>query len=151
MTMQRARRTNPYPWTWEVPTVIAVCVLLVMVLVVHLARAVANLCSAGSWEFTPRSALFTSLPNILAGHADAGMPHRAAHAGDLQLMVWIVTFESMTLAAVVLTLRSGLRRWGPGRIVGMASPGEAEQLLGRSRLRRSAGVIRPDLLRGMDR
>jgi len=37
------------------------------------------------------------------------------------------------------------RRWGPGRMKGMASPGEAEQVLGLTRLRRNAPLIRPDL------
>lgn len=151
MTLQHARRTSPYPWTWEIPAAIAAAVLLVMVLAVHLARAVANLWSTGTWQFTPRPSLFTSLPGILTGHAGAGLHSLSEHASSGQLLFWIVTFELVALVAVVLALRSGLRRWGPGRIHGMASPAEAETLLGLSRLRRNAAVIRPDLHRGPNR
>lgn len=38
-----------------------------------------------------------------------------------------------------------LRRWGPGRIQGMATASEAEQLLGVARLRKVADIVRPDL------
>jgi len=41
--------------------------------------------------------------------------------------------------------KAALDRWGPGRTHGMASKAEAEQLLGRTRLRRAAEVVRPDL------
>ena len=36
-------------------------------------------------------------------------------------------------------------RWGPGRLRGMASRGEAERLLGVTRLRKVRSVVRPDL------
>jgi hypothetical protein len=61
--------------------------------------------------------------------------------------VWIGVAEAVVLAALILLLRWGLRRWGPGRIHGMASPGQADRLLGQARLRRNAAVIRPDLHR----
>ena len=37
------------------------------------------------------------------------------------------------------------QRWGPGRMRGMATAAEAEKLLGVTRLRKVAGILRPDL------
>jgi hypothetical protein len=53
--------------------------------------------------------------------------------------------ELTVLVAVVVTVVWAARRWGPGRVQGMATAAEAEQLLGVSRLRRNAAVVRPDL------
>ena len=38
-----------------------------------------------------------------------------------------------------------LQGWGPGRMRGMATSGEAERMLGLTRLRKVAGIVRPDL------
>ena len=38
-----------------------------------------------------------------------------------------------------------LQRWGPGRMRGMATSAEAERMLGVTRLRKVAGIVRPDL------
>lgn len=144
--MQQERRTNPYPWTWEIPTAISGAVLLVMALAVHVARAIANLGAGAGWQLTPRPALFSSLPGLLSGDATAGLSAASpAHASSGQLWFWIVATELILLVAIVLILRSGLRKWGPGHIRGMASPGEVDQLLGLARLRRNAAMIRPDL------
>ena len=144
--MQHARRTNPYPWTWEIPTAIIAAVLLVMALASHLARAVANLLAGGGWQLTPRSELFSSLPRLVSGDARAGLPETSiVHASSGQLWFWIAAAEVAALVVVAMVLRWGLTLWGPGRIQGMASPGEADQLLGVGRLRRNASMIRPDL------
>ena len=37
------------------------------------------------------------------------------------------------------------QRWGPGRMRGMATAAEAEKILGVTRLRKVAGIVRPDL------
>jgi hypothetical protein len=146
--LQQSRRANPYPWTWEFPVAGIVAVLLVMALAVHAARTVANAAADGGWQFTPRAALFRSLPGLLAGDATAGLATTpGTYAGALQLWVWIGVAEAVVLAALIGLLRWGLRRWGPGRIHGMATPGEAGRLLGLTRLRRNAAVIRPDLHR----
>lgn len=146
MTIQQSRRSNPYPWTWEIPTGIVLAVLLVMSLVTHVARSSANFISGGDWDFTARGDLFTSIPGILGGDATAGLTGPPAnYASGQTLAIWIALTELATLAAVVWLLVWGMRRWGPGRVQGMASPGDAEQLLGLSRLRRNAHLIRPDL------
>ena len=51
----------------------------------------------------------------------------------------------LVVAAVGWAVKFGLDRWGPARLRGMATAAEAEVLLGRTRLRRHAKVIRPDL------
>jgi hypothetical protein len=146
--LQQSRRANPYPWSWELPVAGTVAVLLVAVVAVHAARTVANAAAGGGWQFTPRAALFRSLPGLLGGDATAGLPTVPdSYAGAQQLWVWMGVAEAVVLAALIGLLWWVLRRWGPGRIHGMASPGEADRLLGLTRLRRNATVIRPDLHR----
>ena len=146
MKLQQARRTNPYPWSWEIPVAVIVTVLLAMVVALHAARAVANAIVGGGWQFTPRSALFSSLPGLVTGDATAGLTTvHEVHATANELWAWIALTELVVLVAIAFVLRSVLRQWGPGGIQGMASPSEADHLLGISRLRRNAVMIRPDL------
>ena len=146
-TSQQARRRDPYPWTWELPLGILLAVLLVAALAAHLGRALANRIAGAGWAFPDRADLFTSLPGLLAGDATAGLHETTSPmATSDAVLTWSVVVELLVLAAAVLVaLKSGLGRWGPGRMRGMASRHEAEQLLGRSRLRRNAPIIRPDL------
>jgi hypothetical protein len=71
--------------------------------------------------------------------ASTGLCHRR------QRVTWAVAVEVMLLAVSVLLLKLVVDRWGPGRLRGMASRGEAERLLGVSRLRKVRSVVRPDL------
>ena len=143
---QQARRRDPYPWTWELPLGLVVAVLLVAALAAHLGRALANLTAGAGWAIPKRTELFTSLPGLLSGDAAAGLTKTTGPvATATALLAWIVAVELLVLAAVLVALKVGLGRWGPGRMQGMASRREAEQLLGRSRLRRNAPIIRPDL------
>ncbi|MBC7633262.1 hypothetical protein [Aeromicrobium sp.] len=144
--IQHARRTNPYPWTWEIPAAIATTVVLLAGLVLHAARTIANLFAGAGFELTPRVALFSSIPGIVGGDAATGLTSRSAtYASSEQLWTWIIGTELGCLVGVALAVRWGMARWGPGRIQGMAPPREAETLLGLSRLRRNAQMIRPDL------
>jgi hypothetical protein len=59
--------------------------------------------------------------------------------------MWVVATEVMLLVVSVLLLKLVVDRWGPGRLHGMASCGEAERLLGVTRLRKVRKVVRPDL------
>jgi hypothetical protein len=129
--MQRSRRRDPYPLTWEVPLALTAAVLLVLAGGVHLGRAVANLLAGAGWALPARAELFTSLPG----------------PGAAPTLVWVcvTVTELALLAATAAAAKAGLDRWGPGRLRGMASRGEAEQLLGLSRLRKAAPVVRPDL------
>jgi hypothetical protein len=122
--------------------------LLLMTTGVHLGRAFANLLVGGDWQFPARRDLFTSVSSVLAGDAAAGLPLTTGPvASSAALTVIIVVTELVIGVISLLVLKMVLDRWGPGRMKGMATRGEAERLLGVTRLRRNSAVIRPDLYR----
>lgn len=143
--MQRSRRTNPYPFTWEIPLALVVAVLLLLILGVQAGRSVANAVAGNGWVFIDRPQLFSSLAGIAAGHADTGLTGIGQPASAGLLWACITVVEVAVLVACVAGLRVGLRRWGPTRLHGMATAAQAETLLGRTRLRKHALLIRPDL------
>jgi len=144
--MQRARRHDPHPTPWEVPLAVVVGSILLVVVGAHVGRGIANLLSAGWWEFPDRTLLFTSLPGLLGGDASAGLTaRRQTVASPTMLWACIAAVELAILGLVVAGIRAGLRLWGPSRVQGVATREEAERLLGRSRLRRHAAIVRPDL------
>jgi hypothetical protein len=144
--MQRSRRHDPYPFTWEIPAAIAVSVLLILVLGIHIGRAGANLLAGAGWGWPDRAELFASLPAILGGDGRAGLPH-ALHGAAGQSALWssIGAAELLLLILLASALKIGLDRWGPRRVQGMATRAQAEQMLGRTRLRKASAVVRPDL------
>ena len=152
--MQRSRRRDPYPFTWEVPVGVAVVVGSVLVGGVQLGRAVANVLSGHGWAWPARAELIRSLPGVLAGDAAAGLPGLPGAAGSATsagMVYGCLAATGLVLASVAVWLVwVGLRRWGPGRVRGMASPGEASRLLGVGRLWTARTVVRPDLY-GADR
>ena len=56
-----------------------------------------------------------------------------------------IVAELVLLAGITLLTVWGWARWGPGRILGMATPTQVEHVLGVSRLRKVRHIIRPDL------
>jgi hypothetical protein len=153
--MQRDRRRDPYPWTWEVPALAIGTILLVIVSGIQLGRSIANLVAGGGWTWPDTStgsvpsligtAFWTSLPAIIRGDADAGLfDLGAGQAGPALLGVSVVLTEAVLLTG---TIWAGIHLYkrGPGRIRGMATPAESEKLLGITRLRKAASIIRPDL------
>lgn len=144
--MERARRQDPYPYTWEVPAVVVVGLALMVALGSQLGRAIACWLSGDGLVFPDRAALFSSLPAVLMGHADAGLPAGSACDVRVGLLRW-----SFGMADVIVLVVAGwvtwwaLLRWGPWRLQGMASREEAQRLLGPARLRKVAPVVRPDL------
>jgi hypothetical protein len=144
--MQVERRQNPYPFTWEIPVGILATAALLLVLGVHLGRGLANWFAGANWHWPQPTALFTSLPAVLGGDADAGLDGAlpsAASASDV--LGWVVAAEVFVVVVLVAAAVYALRRWGPGRLKGMATAAQAEAALGLSRLRRVRRVIRPDL------
>jgi hypothetical protein len=155
--MQRERRRDPYPWTWEIPVAVALATLFVVGLGVQLGRSVANLLAGAGWTWPDPNggtfsspigtAFWTSLPGVLTGHSEAGLPSPDPSGLAGSGLVWIsLALTEMTLLTV--TIRVGVyayQRWGPGRMRGMATSTEAEKILGLTRLRRVAGIVRPDL------
>jgi type IV secretion system protein VirD4 len=144
--MQRARRHDPYPFTWEIPAAIITGVLLVLVLGVHLGRAGANLLAGAGWGWPARGELFRALPAVLGGDGGAGLPG-PHHGGAGQTALWtcIGATEVLLLVLLAWVLKVGLDRWGPRRVQGMATRAQAEQMLGRTRLRKARALVRPDL------
>jgi hypothetical protein len=143
--MQRSRRSNPYPFTWEIPAAALVAVLLVAVLALQTGRTLANAVAGNGWVFIDRPHLFTSVPGILDGDAAAGLTGIATPSGPRLLWTCIALVLLAAVAGCALAVRAGLRRWGPARLRGVATPAQAEALLGRTRLRAHAKIIRPDL------
>lgn len=146
MTMLQAdRRRNPYPYTWEIPIGILTGWVLLASLGIHLGRALANATAGAGWTWPAGRGLYTSIPAILAGDPAAGLAVAGGVASAAALHAWLIATELVILAGYTVVLIWAGRRWGPGRMKGMASPTEAEQVLGLTRLRRNATLIRPDL------
>ena len=164
--MQRERRRDPYPWTWEIPLGIGIGVLLVTTAGIQLGRSLANLVAGAGWTWPASetasasasasgpfpsplgSAFWSSLPGVLAGHADAGLspaPPASDLAAPVALWACLVVTELLLLAGCGWVGARGYQRWGPGRMKGMATAAEAETLLGITRLRKVAKYVRPDL------
>src|SRR4030095_11538845 len=82
------------------------------------------------------------------GVSSAGLDALCGSSSSLSAVwMWVVATEVMLLAVAVFVLKLVVDRWGPGRLRGMASRGEAERLLGVTRLRKVRAVVRPDLYR----
>lgn len=144
MNLQSERRRNPYPLTWELPVGIFTSWLVLSAIGVQVARAVANLLSGAAWAWPAGRAVFTSLPAVLAGNPRAGLATTGGTASPGLLYTALAVVELGITAATITASWWAWRRWA-GAMRGMATPIEAEQILGITRLRRHAAVIRPDL------
>ena len=142
---QRSRRTNPYPFTWEIPLAVTVAVLFLLLMGMQVARSIANVIAGSEWVFVDRPQLFTSLVGVLQGRADAGIAGLSHPAGTGLLWTCVTAIETGIVVGCAVAVKLGLSRWGPGRWHGVATRAEGEALLGRTRLRKHAKVIRPDL------
>jgi len=144
--LQRDRRRDPYPWTWEVPLAAGLAVLFIAGYAAQAGRSVANLLAGAGWAWPTRAGVWSSLPGLVGGHADAGLTGLpSAPAAPVPLWGCVVVAELTALFCLGWGVTAGLDRWGPARVRGMASRAEAEALLGVSRLRRARFVVRPDL------
>lgn len=156
--MQRERRRDPYPWTWEPPAAALIGLLLLLVVGIQLGRGPANLLAGAGWTWPDTNAgggfssplgtaFWSSLPGVVTGHADAGLaaPAPTDVAGPQLLWTSVAVTELALLAAAGWAIAYVYLRWGPGRMRGMATPAEAEKLLGVTRLRKVAPIVRPDL------
>jgi hypothetical protein len=158
--MQRERLKNPYPWTWEIPAILISTTLFLAVVGTQLARSLANLMAGTGWTWPPAdpaagsgafssplgSAFWTSVPGVLGGNPAAGLaePVPADLASSPLIWVCLVLVEGALLAATAWGGVIAYKR-GPGRMKGMATAAEAEKLLGVTRLRKVAPLVRPDL------
>lgn len=144
--MQHDRRTNPYPWTWEPVAAVLFAYSFVAFLTLHVSRSVANLVSGGGWHATGQGRWLRATVDIVRGNASAGLvPAPDCVAAEPVLYGCLGLGQALLLAASAWVGVWALRRFGPGRLRGAASASEVEAVLGMRRLRRSAGIIRPDL------
>jgi len=155
--MQRERRRDPYPWTWEIPVAVMMATLFVIVIGIQLGRTVANLLAGAGWTWPDANAgafpspigtaFWSSLPGVLAGHSDTGLPRPTPTglAGPRLMWTSLALTELTLLTATIWVGVHAYQRWGPGRMRGMATPAEAQKILGATRLRKVAGIVRPDL------
>ena len=146
--LQVARRKDPYPWTWEPFALWALMLLLVLVLGAQVGRGLANMVSGAGFRWPPRDTVITSVVGVIRGDAGAGLahPHQLADLASSGLLhSCLITTELVALGVYGVATFFLLRTWGPWRVLGMASKEEAERLLGRTRLRKVADVVRPDL------
>ena len=134
--MQRERRHNPYPWTWEIPVGFACAVLLVLAVGVHLGNGFAHLTSGQGWTWPAQSQLFASIPTIL---------NSAATTSPAGVHAWVMAVELLLIGGLGWATLASWHRWGPSRLKGVATRDQAEQVLGVSRLRKVAPIVRPDL------
>ena len=161
--MQRERRRDPYPWTWELPLAAALVVVVVIVAGIQLGRTVANLLAGAgcTWPASDATtgtgvetgspigtAFWTSLPGVVGGDSAAGLSPGTAPSDGLADpgLLW-ASVTATELILLTLTAWAGIwlyLRWGPGRMRGMATVAEAEKLLGVTRLREVAPIVRPD-------
>jgi hypothetical protein len=140
---------------------VALATLFVIVIGLQFGRSVANLLAGAGWTWPTTgggattgsfpspigSAFWTSLPGVLGGHADIGLPTPTPDGLAGRALVW-ASLAMTEVALLTATVWIGVRvyqRWGPGRMRGMASAVEAEKLLGVTRLRKVADIVRPDL------
>ncbi len=125
----------------------------------QLGRSLANLVAGAGWtwpdpdagQFTSPigTAFWTSLPGVVTGDSSAGLAPQEASNSRLAgpSLTWGCLIVTELLVVVVLGWLAifVLQRWGPGRMRGMATSAEAERMLGITRLRKVAGIVRPDL------
>ncbi|MEN3124124.1 hypothetical protein [Janibacter sp. LM] len=139
----------------------ALATLFVIVIGIQLGRSIANLLAGAGWTWPASdvganagafpspigTAFWTSLPGVLGGHADAGLPTPTPDGLAGHGLVWVslAMTEVALLSATIWVGVCAYQRWGPGRMRGMATAAEAEKILGVTRLRKVAGIVRPDL------
>jgi len=144
--LQTNRLRDPYPLTWEIPVGVTATTLLLAVLGVQVGRSIAHWTAGGGWVWPHGRALFTSLAAILNGHAAAGLDRTPVPSADAAtVMGWIVAVEAVLATVAVTVALLLVRRWGPRRMRGMATPQQARSTLGPGRLRRVRTIVRPDL------
>ncbi|TFV88113.1 hypothetical protein E4P40_10415 [Blastococcus sp. CT_GayMR20] len=143
-----AGRSHPDvgPASWEIPAAATLVWLVTAALLLPAARAAAGLLTGAGWMWPHGSAaLLASVGGLLTGDRTAGLD--AAQAAALPSSAFVYT--AIAAALVLFLASSGASVWTLHRLLrtpsGMATRGQAADVLGRARLRRVAPLIRPDL------
>ena len=141
--MTDSQHDDGYAWTWEPAVGALTTVALLGVVAIQAGRSLTLAASGAGWHWPPAPALVTSSWGILTGDLHAGL---TTHGTANVWVAWAIAgalFVAGLTAAIVLALRVTAGR----RFKGMATTGQAEQLLGLGRHRANRAVIRPDLHR----
>ncbi|MHA6510803.1 hypothetical protein [Tessaracoccus sp. Y1736] len=144
--MTDSQHDDGYAWTWEPPVGALTTIALLGVVAVQAGRSLTLAAAGAGWHWPPSAALITSSWGILTGNLHAGLTTHGTTAVGMARVAWAIAgalFIAGLTAAIVLALRVTAGR----RFKGMATTGQAEQLLGLGRLRATRAVIRPDLYR----
>lgn len=146
--MQVDRRKDTIPWTWEPFAAALIIYIFVALVAAQVARGIAYLFAGHGFRWPTAQTQVSSAVQVLAGHSAAGLPGSAGPdvPGSL-LYACLITVEVIALIVLTWAAVAASLRWGPARMLGMATRTEAQKLLGRARLHRQAKVIRPDLRR----
>jgi len=143
--MTDSQHEDGYAWTWEPAVGALTTVAILGVMALQAGRSLTLLIAGEGWQWPPSTALVTSCWGILTGNLHAGVTPTNPVTGSV-VLAWALAgalFIAGLAAATTLALRVVAGR----RFKGMASAGQAEQLLGLGRLRANRAVIRPDLYR----
>lgn len=139
-------RADVGPASWEVPAAAALAWLAAAALLLPAGRGVAAVLAGGGWVWpTDGAALAASVGGLLTGDPNTGLD--ATQAAALPGTPAVYTVIAVLLVAFLAA--SAGAAWAGRRVLGtptgMADRSQVEQVLGRSRLRRAAAVVRPDL------
>ena len=146
---QQRRDPQPLARGGELTLIAFTGVLLLLALAALAGLAAAAALAGGGWVW-PHGADTSGavLAGLLTGHPGRGLPPGLAGRvpGPAAVYGGVVTAEllMLTVAGVGAALCWRYHRPGDARR-GMATRGEAAQVLGRSRLRAARAIIRPDL------
>jgi hypothetical protein len=152
MSMERARRDrfamHTVPLTWEIPAAVTVGVLLLIAATPLVVQGLAAWLVAGTFAW-PTNHLGTALTGLVRGQFGEGLAANLAPQLPPAVLMWALTVvgEVVVLgAALVVGLWMRDLVGGSNARHGLATSVQAAEALGLPRLRKSAPVIRPDLV-----
>ncbi|MDT0262331.1 hypothetical protein [Jatrophihabitans lederbergiae] len=151
MTTPYQRRRDPQPMSqgWETAVAAVGCALMGLGLAALFGLGVASVLFGGGWVWPHGTdTIGHVIGGILSGHPGRGLPapqsQLVASPGVVYACVAVCELLVVSLAVLAGVLFARYHRPGDAR-GGMASRGEADQVLGISKLRNAKEIIRPDL------
>jgi hypothetical protein len=145
---QRRRDPQPISQGWEVAVVAITSVLVVVALAAVAGLGLASALAGGGWVWPHgNDAIGHVVGGILTGHPGRGLDVRQSRLAASPTFAYIgiaaCEIAAIGMSVVVGVVIARYRRPMDARS-GMASRGEATQVLGLSRLRSARTIIRPD-------
>lgn len=148
--MERARRdrfaASTVPSTWQGPAIVGAAAVIVVAVTPLVVQYLVGWVSAGE-EAWPSGRVFEAYRALLHGRFGAGLDPVVAEGLPADCVMWFLTAmaEGVVVIAAVVFGRRVLHLSGAASRHGLATPTQAAEALGVSRLRASAAVVRPDL------